>query len=176
MKALEKDRTRRYETASGFARDIERYLAGDAVEASPPSATYKLRKLAHKHRIALATAGAFAALLLLTVEISMYLAVRANRAERLTRTERDRAVDAEGKARASLVKAEDEQRKAKQSESESRGVLDFFRNKVLAAARPKDEEGGLGAQRDDPGCRGRGCARHRGILHGPAHRRGVRPE
>ena len=46
MKALEKDRTRRYETASSFARDIERYLAGDAVEAGPPSATYKLRKLA----------------------------------------------------------------------------------------------------------------------------------
>ena len=45
MKALEKDRTRRYETASGFARDIERYLAGDPVEAGPPSATYKLRKL-----------------------------------------------------------------------------------------------------------------------------------
>ena len=46
MKALEKDRTRRYETANGFARDIARYLAGDPVEAGPPSATYKLRKLA----------------------------------------------------------------------------------------------------------------------------------
>ncbi len=45
MKSLEKDRTRRYETASSFARDIERYLVGDAVEAGPPSATYKLRKL-----------------------------------------------------------------------------------------------------------------------------------
>ena len=50
MKALEKDRTRRYETASSFARDIERYLAGDAVEAGPPSATYKLRKLAQAPR------------------------------------------------------------------------------------------------------------------------------
>ena len=50
MKALEKDRTRRYETASGFARDIGRFLAGDPVEAGPPSATYRLRKLARKHR------------------------------------------------------------------------------------------------------------------------------
>ena len=41
MKALEKDRTRRYETASGLARDIACYLAGDPVEAGPPSATYK---------------------------------------------------------------------------------------------------------------------------------------
>ena len=39
MKAIEKDRTRRYETANGFARDIERYLEGDPVEAGPPSAS-----------------------------------------------------------------------------------------------------------------------------------------
>ena len=58
MKALEKDRTRRYETANGFARDIQRYLDGDPVEACPPSASYKLRKFARKHRAALATAGA----------------------------------------------------------------------------------------------------------------------
>jgi serine/threonine protein kinase/CHASE3 domain sensor protein len=62
MKALEKDRTRRYETASGFARDVQRYLEGDPVEAGPPSAAYRLRKLARKHRAALATAGAFALL------------------------------------------------------------------------------------------------------------------
>ena len=54
MKALEKDRARRYETASGFARDIERYLDGEAVEACPPSAGYRLRKFASRHRAALA--------------------------------------------------------------------------------------------------------------------------
>ncbi len=63
MKSLEKDRTRRYETANGFARDIRRYLDGDPVEACPPSATYRLRKFARKHRAALATVGAFAFLL-----------------------------------------------------------------------------------------------------------------
>jgi serine/threonine protein kinase/tetratricopeptide (TPR) repeat protein len=144
MKALDKDRTRRYETASGFARDIERYLAGDAVEAGPPGATYRLRKLARKHRIALATAGAFAVLLLLAVAISTYLAIRITRSERLVRRERDRAVDAEGKAQASLVKLREEQKKTKQSESEALAVLEFFKTKVLAAARPKGEEGGLG--------------------------------
>ncbi len=46
MKALEKERTRRYETANGLARDIQRYLDGDPVEAGPPSASYKLRKFA----------------------------------------------------------------------------------------------------------------------------------
>jgi len=145
MKALEKDRTRRYETASSFARDIERYLAGDPVEAGPPSATYKLRKLARKHRGALTTIGAFAGLLLLAAAISAYLAIQANRAERAaraaavaTRRERDRAVDAESKAQENLVKVQEEETKAKQSESEARAVLDFFQNNVLAAARPEN--------------------------------------
>ena len=46
MKCLEKDRTRRYESASGLARDIERYLADEPVEACPPSVSYRLRKFA----------------------------------------------------------------------------------------------------------------------------------
>src|SRR6185312_2129322 len=63
MKTLEKDRNRRYETANGFARDIQRYLADEAVEACPPSAGYKLRKFARKNRKPLATAAAFVLLL-----------------------------------------------------------------------------------------------------------------
>jgi eukaryotic-like serine/threonine-protein kinase len=55
MKALEKDRDRRYESAAALADDIERYLAGDAVLAGPPSATYRLRKLAYRYRGLLAS-------------------------------------------------------------------------------------------------------------------------
>jgi len=50
MKALEKDRGRRYETANGFAADIHRYLNGDPVHAYPPSASYRLRKFVRRHR------------------------------------------------------------------------------------------------------------------------------
>ena len=50
MKSLEKDRTRRYETASGFAADILRHLASEPVLAAPPSRAYRLRKFARKHR------------------------------------------------------------------------------------------------------------------------------
>jgi serine/threonine protein kinase/flagellar motility protein MotE (MotC chaperone) len=50
MKALEKDRTRRYETANGFAADVLRYLADEVVEARPPSAGYRLRKLVRRHK------------------------------------------------------------------------------------------------------------------------------
>jgi tRNA A-37 threonylcarbamoyl transferase component Bud32 len=50
MKCLEKQRERRYETANSLARDVQRYLDGDAVEACPPSVSYRLRKFARKHR------------------------------------------------------------------------------------------------------------------------------
>jgi serine/threonine protein kinase/tetratricopeptide (TPR) repeat protein len=57
MKALEKDRSRRYETANGFALDIERYLADEPVLACPPSVTYRFRKFARRNRAGLAVAG-----------------------------------------------------------------------------------------------------------------------
>src|SRR5437588_7635414 len=50
MKALEKDRNRRYETANGFAQDVQRYLADEAVQACPPSAWYRLRKFVRRHK------------------------------------------------------------------------------------------------------------------------------
>jgi tetratricopeptide (TPR) repeat protein len=57
MKALEKDRSRRYDTASAFAADVQRYLADEPVQACPPSAWYRYRKFARRHRFGLATAG-----------------------------------------------------------------------------------------------------------------------
>ena len=63
MKALEKDRTRRYETANGLARDIQRYLADEPVEACPPSAGYRLRKFARKTQEVPGDGAAFALLL-----------------------------------------------------------------------------------------------------------------
>ena len=48
MKALAKERDRRYETASGFARDIERFLNHEPVAAGPPSASYRLRKFVRR--------------------------------------------------------------------------------------------------------------------------------
>jgi hypothetical protein len=50
MKALEKDRTRRYETANGLARDIQRYLADEVVEARPPSVGYRVSKFVRRHK------------------------------------------------------------------------------------------------------------------------------
>jgi eukaryotic-like serine/threonine-protein kinase len=84
MKCLEKDRNRRYETASALGRDVDRYLHDEAVQACPPSAGYRLRKFARKDRTLLRVAGAFVLLLVLAAAVSTWQAVRATR-------ERDRA-------------------------------------------------------------------------------------
>jgi WD40 repeat protein/serine/threonine protein kinase len=60
MKALEKDRNRRYETASALAADVQRYLSDEPVHACPPSAWYRFRKLARRNRRALVTVSALA--------------------------------------------------------------------------------------------------------------------
>jgi len=79
-KALEKDRSRRYETANGLARDLQRYLEGEPIEAAPPSAAYRIGKILRKYRAWLATAAAFAALLVAGIIFSALMAVRASRA------------------------------------------------------------------------------------------------
>ena len=60
MKALEKDRNRRYETANGFAADIQRYLNDEPVQACPPSAMYRFRKFARRNKAAFLAGSAVA--------------------------------------------------------------------------------------------------------------------
>jgi serine/threonine protein kinase len=64
MKCLEKDRSRRYETVSGLARDVQRYLADEAVEASPPSTAYRLGKFLRRHRGSVVAASIIVTLLI----------------------------------------------------------------------------------------------------------------
>jgi hypothetical protein len=67
MKALEKDRDRRYETANSFATDVQRYLRDEPVRACPPSTVYRLRKLARRNKAAFLTTLAVVASLVLAV-------------------------------------------------------------------------------------------------------------
>ena len=73
LKALEKDRDRRYETASAFAADVQRYLSNEAVEACPPSATYRLRKFARRNRGPLVAGGMIAAVVLAAISAVAFL-------------------------------------------------------------------------------------------------------
>lgn len=67
MKTLEKDRNRRYETANGFAADVERYLNDEPVQACPPSAQYRLRKFARRNKRTLITMTLLGVMLLVAV-------------------------------------------------------------------------------------------------------------
>jgi serine/threonine protein kinase len=137
MKALEKDRTRRYETANGLERDIQRYLADEPVEACPPSAGYRLRKLARRHRHGLAAAAAFVLLLAAGAGVSAWQAVRATSAEAHAVAERDQKEQArrEAEARATEARAASElaQRRLEQIQKANALLGDIFQD-----ANPRD--------------------------------------
>jgi len=92
MKCLEKDRTRRYETANGLAMDIHRHLTGEAVVAVPPSSAYRMKKLVFRHRVGVAAVAAVTVALLIGVIAFAWQAS-------VARHQRDRAVAAEAEAK-----------------------------------------------------------------------------
>src|SRR5262249_26035267 len=91
MKALEKDRSRRYETANALARDVQRHLADEVVEARPPSAGYRLRKFVRRHW-GQVIAGSLVLLALVAGMIgTSWGYLRAERARRAAETANERA-------------------------------------------------------------------------------------
>jgi eukaryotic-like serine/threonine-protein kinase len=113
LKALEKERSRRYGSPSDLAADIGRHLNNEAVLAVPPSAAYRARKFARRYRVALATAGAFLLVLLAAAGISVWQSIRATK-------QRDRADAAAASAQA---------------------VNDFLQNDLLAQAGASSQVG-----------------------------------
>ncbi len=94
MKALEKDRTRRYESANELAKDVQRYLDDEAVEACPPSALYRCRKFTKRNRVPLAIVGLLAAAIVLIV-VSMQARMAMRDSETARRQEQQRRLEAE---------------------------------------------------------------------------------
>jgi serine/threonine protein kinase/tetratricopeptide (TPR) repeat protein len=93
MKCLEKDRTRRYETANGLAFDLKRHLSNEAVLARPPSLGYRFQKGFQRHRVVFLAASVVVAALILGVIGATLGLLRAKRAERLalrTRTDAEK--------------------------------------------------------------------------------------
>ena len=82
MKALEKDRRRRYETANDFAADVMRYLTDQPVEACPPSARYRLHKFARRNKATVVSVLSLVTLLSLGIVGTSFGLARALRAER----------------------------------------------------------------------------------------------
>ena len=99
LKCLEKDRSRRYDTATALAMDVQNYLADEPVLARPPSQLYRLGKMLHRHRGAFAAAALVTTTLLAGITISTLQAIRATRAERQESGLRRRAEQGESAAR-----------------------------------------------------------------------------
>ncbi|MEQ1906438.1 MAG: protein kinase, partial [Pirellulaceae bacterium] len=78
MKALDKDRSRRYASASGLADEIQRYLVGDPVQARPPSTSYRIQKYVRKHKGLVASIVSIATLLVLGIISSAWFGFQAN--------------------------------------------------------------------------------------------------
>ncbi len=103
MKVLEKDRTRRYETASGLARDIQRYLDDEVVEARPPSAGYRIGKFVRRHRAQAIAAGLVLLVLVAGIAGTTWGLIREARAK----TRLAASLEREQKANADLSAAND---------------------------------------------------------------------
>jgi len=91
LKALERDRDRRYESANHFAQDVQRYLSHEAVEACPPSVGYRLRKFSRKHWKPLLGACLLLLTMLTGLAFSTWQAIRATRAEQVAIEARETA-------------------------------------------------------------------------------------
>ena len=129
MKCLEKHRERRYETANGLARDVQRYLADEAVEARPPSAGYRFSKFLRRHRGPVLAASLVLLALVLGIVGTTFGMIRADRARADEAKQRGIAEANETKA---LVAVEAE-RQAKDREAEQRQKAEKARDRTRQA-------------------------------------------
>ena len=112
MKSLEKDRTRRYETASGLALDVQRFLRNEPVLAGSPSSAYRLKKFIRRNWAAVAAAATIAILLLAGTAVSTGLALVAKRARDQERLAKIQARRDATLATAAAARAQEEELKA----------------------------------------------------------------
>ena len=139
MKALEKDRTRRYETAASLARDVERFLSDEPVEAGPPSARYRLRKFARRYRRGLRIAGVFLLFVIAGAVFSAWEAFQARRAAQMALEQRDRAVSAEATAIQARVSETDQRRQAESARDDEKKARNVAEAERTSAARARDD-------------------------------------
>jgi serine/threonine protein kinase len=143
MKALEKDRNRRYDTANGLARDLERYLQDEPVQACPPSASYRLRKFVRRNKGPVLAAGLLFLALTAGMAGTTWGLLGAERARHQAVLAQEQAQDNAHHALASAAAEKQAKETAQQKEAETRAVLAFVENRILAAARPQGWDGGL---------------------------------
>ncbi|MBI3845643.1 MAG: serine/threonine protein kinase [Planctomycetes bacterium] len=133
MKALEKDRSRRYATASAFADDVGRFLTDQPVAARPPSAGYRLRKYARRHRLGVAAGSLVAVALVVGLALAASGYVEARR-------QRDAARDSEALAIREKTTAEAAREEERKQRERAGTVVDLLRT-MMSSANPRTQNG-----------------------------------
>jgi tetratricopeptide (TPR) repeat protein len=128
MKALEKDRARRYETANGLAADIQRHLNCQPVVARPPSRLYEFQKTVRRHKVGFAAAAAVIMTLVVGVVVSTAEAIRATRAERGQRSLREAAQEAQATEAKLRLEAQRNEGRAETEAARSAQVAQFMKD------------------------------------------------
>ncbi|MBM3983750.1 MAG: hypothetical protein FJ304_26480 [Planctomycetes bacterium] len=118
LKALEKDRTRRYESANAFAADVQRYLADEVVEARPPSRSYRLKKFVKRNKVQVLAAGlVFLALVAGVIGTSLGMIEAKKQTETARRAEGKAAHEANA-----ARKAEDDAKQREKAEATAKSL------------------------------------------------------
>ncbi|MCP5524134.1 MAG: serine/threonine protein kinase [Verrucomicrobiales bacterium] len=140
MKALEKDRSRRYGTASELAADLARHLHHEPVLASPPRLRYQLGKFVRRHRTSVIAAAAVTMVLVVAVILSTLLAMWALKAEKEAQglykseqTARQQADQERERANVNAAEAARQAEEAKKQNAIAEGVLEFLKTEILGA-------------------------------------------
>ena len=131
MKALEKDRGRRYETANGLARDIQRHLASETVVARPPSNSYRFRKMVRRNKLVFSAGSAVALALFAGLAFSTWSFLRERQANTGEITERRKAEEQRQRAEANASTAQQQTKRAEAREAEAHRLL-YVANMNLA--------------------------------------------
>lgn len=125
MKALEKDRDRRYESVGSLADDVRRFLNDEPVVARPPSTSYRMQKFARKNRVLVSSSLAMLLLLFAGIAATSWQAVRAGRAEDDARTQEEIAISRAVEAELLKEKEAVSRRQAEAAAARAESVLQF---------------------------------------------------
>jgi len=126
MKALEKDRTRRYQSVSEFAADLERHLRHEPVLAGPPGLHYRLSKFARRNQTAVLASGIVATALLAGIALASIGYIQSARARDAFRAQRDAANAARWEAEAARAAEQEQRDRAEQSALQARADASRF--------------------------------------------------
>ena len=139
LKALAKDRSRRYQSASDMAKDIQRYLSNEPVEASPPSTVYRIKKYLQRNRLAVGSVAMVTSALLLGLAGTTWQAREASQARAIAESQRDIARAESQKAREAESSAAREAENVLKQSLYSRAIANFVNHNLLEFTDPDIE-------------------------------------